>query len=205
MFRKVGPVVAALFLFVSFLVSASLAQTSRSEVSASLTGDFSKETDGQGIAQVPSQSVGFLASYRFSLSSRSAVELNYAYTKNDQNYDFGGFGGNSIQTNVHEVTGAYVFAPRASSRLSPFLLAGGGALIFNPVNNFNNSFLGAETQAKGAFLYGAGVDYKLFGGVALRAQYRGLIYKAPDFTVPGFSAGGWGHLAEPTVGLVFRF
>ena len=89
MFRKVGPVVAALFLFVSFLVSASLAQTSRSEVSASLTGDFSKETDGQGIAQVPSQSVGFLASYRFSLSSRSAVELNYAYTKNDQNYDFG--------------------------------------------------------------------------------------------------------------------
>jgi hypothetical protein len=106
MFRKVGPVAAALFLFVSFLVSASLAQTSRSEVSASLTGDFSKETDGQGIAQIPSQSVGFLASYRFSLSSRSAVELNYAYTKNDQNYDFGGFGGNSIQTNVHEVTGA---------------------------------------------------------------------------------------------------
>ncbi len=203
MFKKMGPVVAVLFLFVSL----SLAQTSRSEVSASFTGNFSKESDGQGVSQIPSQSAGFLASYRFSLGPSSAVELNYGYTRNDQNYNFGGsfFSSSSIQTNVHEVTAAYVLAPRKSSRLSPFLLAGGGALIFSPTNSFNNSFLGAETQAKGAILYGAGADYRLFGGVALRAQYRGLFYKAPDFNVPGFSTGTWGHMAEPTVGLVFRF
>ena len=203
MLRKVGPVVAASLLFVSM----SLAQTSRSEVSASFTGNFSKESDGPGVAQTPSTSGGFLASYRFSLAPSSAVELNYSYTRNDQSYDFGVpvFSATAIQTNVHEATAAYVFAPRRSSRLSPFLLAGGGALIFSPTNSFNNSFLGAETQAKGAFLYGAGADYTLFGGVALRAQFRGLIYKAPDFNVPGFSTGSWGHMAEPTVGLVFRF
>jgi outer membrane immunogenic protein len=203
MFRKVGPVVVAMFLFISM----SLAQNRRSEVSASLTGNFSKESDGQGVEQVPSQSVGFLASYRYSLGPSSAVELNYAYTRNDQHYNFGipVFSSTAIQTNIHEVTGAFVFAPRRSSRLSPFLLAGGGALIFSPTSSFNNSFLGAETQAKGAFLYGAGADYRLFGGVAVRAQFRGLIYKAPDFNVPGFSTGGWGHMAEPTIGLVFRF
>lgn len=202
MFTKVGPVVAAFVL----LASLSLAQNSRSEVSASVTGNFSKESDGQDVTQMPTQSGGFLANYRFFLGSKSAVDLNYGYTRNDQNYIFSNpFGTASIQSNVHEATAAYVFAPLRSSRLSPFVLAGGGALIFNPTHTFNNSFIGAATQAQGAFLYGAGADYTLFGGVALRAQYRGLFYKAPDFSVPGFSTGTWGHMAEPTVGLVFRF
>lgn len=201
MFRKVGPVVA-LFLFVSL----SLAQDSRSQVSASVTGDFSKESDGQGVTQTPSQSAGFLASYRYALNSKSAAELNYGYTRNDQNYFFTNpLGASNIQSNVHEVTGAYVFTPLKSARLSPFVLAGGGALIFSPTNTFSNSLFAAETQARGAFLYGAGVDYRLFGGVGVRLQYRGLIYKAPDFNIPGFSTGSWGHMAEPTAGLVFNF
>jgi len=204
-FRKVGLVVAAL-LFASLSFTQSLAQTSRSEVSASVTGNFSRESDGQDVTQMPTQSGGFLANYRFFFGSRSAVDLNYGYTRNDQNYLFSNpFGTASIQSNVHEATAAYVFTPFRSSRLSPFVLAGGGALIFSPTNTFNNSFVGAETQAQGAFLYGAGADYTLFGGVALRAQYRGLVYKAPNFNVPGFSTGSWGHMAEPTVGLVFRF
>src|SRR5205814_5478323 len=101
------------------------------EVSASVTGNFTKESDGNGIAQTPSQSAGFLANYRFALSPRSAVELNYGYTRNDQNYNFGipFFGSSSIQANVHEATAAYVLAPQAIGRLKPFLLAGGGALI----------------------------------------------------------------------------
>jgi outer membrane immunogenic protein len=203
MLRKVGPVAAVLFLFASI----SLAQTSRSEVSASFTGNFSKESDGNSIAQTASNSGGFLASYRFSFGSFSAVELNYGYTRNDQNYNFGIpiISSSTIQTDVHEATAAYVLTPRGSGRLKPFVLGGGGALIFNPINNCNSSFLGAETQARGAILYGAGVDYKLFGGVGLRLQYRGLFYKAPDFNVPGFSTGTWEHMAEPAAGLLFRF
>src|SRR5712692_6566964 len=133
-FRKVGPVIVAFFLFASI----SLAQTSRSEVSASVTGSFSKESDGQDVTQIPTQSAGFLANYRFFLGSRSAVDLNYGFTRNDQNYTFSNpFGTAGIQSNVHEATAAYVFAPRKSSRLSPFVMAGGGALIFSPTNTFN--------------------------------------------------------------------
>jgi len=95
------------------------------------------------------------------------VELNYGYTRNDQNYNFGIpiVSSSSIETDVHEATTAYVWTPRGSARLKPFVLAGGGALIFNPTNNFNSSFLGADTPPREAILYGAGVDYKLFGGV----------------------------------------
>ena len=53
----------------------------------------------------------------------------------------------------------------------------------------------ASQQTKPAFLYGGGFDYRIFSSVpfirrssvtnhlALRLQYRGLLYKAPDFKV----------------------
>lgn len=118
------PRCSSLFLFASI----SLAQTSRSEVSASFTGNFSKESDGNSIAQTASNSGGFLASYRFSFGSFSAVELNYGYTRNDQNYNFGIpiISSSTIQTDVHEATAAYVLTPRGSGRLKPFVLGGAG-------------------------------------------------------------------------------
>ena len=131
MFKKAGPVVVVLFVF----TCAALAQESRSEVSASFTGNFSKESDGQGVTQTPTQSGGFVASYRYSFRPEQAVEVSYGYTRNSQNYGltdplsgFQSFFG--IQTNIHEATAAYVFTPRASGKLSPFLLGGGGALVF---------------------------------------------------------------------------
>jgi opacity protein-like surface antigen len=112
---------------------------------------------------------------------------------------------NSIRSNVHEATADYVFTPRKSARLSPFLLAGGGAFIFSPVSNSNNTALGAATEAKGVFLYGGGADYRLLHNTALRLQYRGLLYQAPDFNIFGYSTGAWQHTAEPSAGVVYRF
>jgi hypothetical protein len=42
--------------------------------------------------------------------------------------------------------------------------------------------------------------------LALRLQYRGLLYKVPDFHVPSlFFTGAKGHMAEPSVGIVVKF
>jgi hypothetical protein len=49
------------------------------------------------------------------------------------------------------------------------------------------------------------VDYRLLGGLGLRLQYRGLVYKAPDFGISALSTDSWTHTAEPSVGLVLRF
>jgi hypothetical protein len=37
-------------------------------------------------------------------------------------------------------------------------------------------------------------------------QYRGLLYKAPDFRVPSLLfTGAKGHMAEPSAGIVLKF
>ena len=41
--------------------------------------------------------------------------------------------------------------------------------------------------------------------LALRLQYRGLLYKAPDFKVQNLFTGDQGHLAEPSAGIVIKF
>ncbi len=94
---------------------------------------------------------------------------------------------------------------RPSSRLSPYILAGGGALVFEPTGNQLNSLSGAQTQAKGAFVYGAGANYAISKRISLRAEYRGFIYGTPDFGFSSFSTGSITHTAQPSVGLSFRF
>jgi len=77
--------------------------------------------------------------------------------------------------------------------------------VFDPTGNAGGSFPGATTETKGAFLYGGGVDYDLMKRLALRVEYRGLVYKAPSFNVAGLDADKFTHLAQPSAGLVFRF
>jgi opacity protein-like surface antigen len=202
MFRKL-----ILFALSSLLLpSLAAAQENRSDVAVSFTGVFNRDSTGNGLTQIPTNSGGFLASYRLGFGSHSAVELNYGYSRNSQYYNdtlFGPVAGQ--QANVHEATAAYVLSLGHAPRLNPFVLAGGGALVFSPSNNAFNSIFAASTQAKPTFLYGGGVDYRLVRGLDLRLQYRGLAYKAPDFGFSGLSTDSWTHTAEPSVGMVFRF
>ena len=64
-------------------------------------------------------------------------------------------------------------------RLSPYVLAEGGALVFSPTSN--KLVAGADSQARGAFIYGGGADFLLSKHFSIRAEYRGFVYKAPDF------------------------
>ena len=77
--------------------------------------------------------------------------------------------------------------------------------MFDPTGNAGGSFAGATWQAKGAFVYGAGADYAFTRHISLRAEYRGYVYKAPDFNVAGLSTDSWTHTAQPSAGFVFRF
>ena len=201
MLKKVSHFVVAATL----LACAAQAQDSRSEVSASITGNFSKQTEGNGIILDPDQSAGFVGSYRYNFHPGMAVEISYGFTRNNQNYTIPGPVVAPIQADIHEASAAYVLAIHPYARLKPFVLAGGGALIFSPTSTFENTSFAAGLQTKPAFLYGGGADYKLFGAIALRLQYRGLLYKAPDFGVSDFTTGSWGHMAEPSAGIVFNF
>jgi opacity protein-like surface antigen len=95
--------------------------------------------------------------------------------------------------------------PLAVSRFSPYVLGGGGSLVFHPTGNAGGFVAGASTQAVGAFLYGGGVNYTLTRHFSLRAEYRGYVYKDADFGIRSLNTDRWTHTAQPSAGIAFRF
>jgi opacity protein-like surface antigen len=195
---KVSLILAALAL----LSLPALAQEGNSEVSANFTGNFQKQSTGQGLTDSPSYSGGLLANYRYHFNRWSAVEVNYSYTRFSQIYSSGAF----TQSNVNEATFAYqfTFGVPKDARFRPFLEAGTGALFFSsPIPNGSNA--GGFAQDRAAFLYGGGVTYRLKGPVGIQLGYRGLVYRTPDFTVANQFTNATTNMAEPYVGLSIRF
>jgi len=98
------------------------------------------------------------------------------------------------------VSAAYVLR-LPGKRTSPFALAGAGGLMFDPKN-----IAGASTQARAAFVYGAGADINMSKHLFVRAEYRGLVYNSPTFGIPRLAGTDRvTHEAEPTVGFGLRF
>jgi opacity protein-like surface antigen len=190
-------------LLVLLSVSA-VAQDGRSEISVQGTGFFTKDSDNNGIQNQATQSGGFLVGYRYGINRWLAAEANYGYSRNTQSYTTG-FASARVQSNVHEITGAAVVKLPQFARVQPFVLGGGGVLVFDPTNNAGASLVVASTQTRGTFLYGAGVDYSLTTHLALRGEYRGFVYQVPDFDVSGLTTDSWTHVAQPSAGIVFRF
>ena len=183
----------------------ALSQEVRNEVSVQATGFFTKDSDGLGISQKATQSGGILAGYRYRINRWFSAEANYGYNRATEQY-FSGSGVSRIQANVNSVTSDVVVnLPLRFHRFLPYVLGGGGALIFSPTNNFGGFVPGTDTQAKGAFVYGGGADYVITRRVSLRAEYRGFVYKAPDFGFGNLSTDKWTHMAVPSGGLVLRF
>jgi outer membrane immunogenic protein len=192
------------------IAGSGVAQNLRSEVSIQGTGNITKNSDNVDIPHEATKSGGFLAGYRYHLNSWFAVQGDYGYTRNTQKYFDPVFGFTPIQANVQQLTGEAVITAPSSSRVRPYALAGVGGLFFRPTNSLNNSFVGVgnntgNNQAKAAFVYGGGVDFDLTRYVAFRAEYRGLVYKIPDFQIPGLASDAFTHTAQPSIGLVWRF
>ncbi len=191
--------------FAILLTLGAAAQESRSEISLQGTGFFTQDTSGQGISRTTSDTGGFQVGYRYNINRWLAAEGDYGFDRNTQKY-FGGFGESRVQANVHAVTADLVVnLPLRIRRVSTYALAGGGGLIFDPTYNFGGSVPGAGTQGRGAFLYGAGADYAVTRHLSLRAEYRGFVYKNPDFGLASLRTDSWTHTAQPSAGFVFHF
>jgi opacity protein-like surface antigen len=197
---------AGLVILLTLLLTlGATAQESRSEISLEGTGFFTRDTSGQGISRTSTDTGGFLVGYRYHINRWLAAEGDYGFDRNTQKY-FGSFGQSRVQANVHTVTGDLVVKlPLPIKRLSPYALAGGGSLIFDPTGNRGGTIPGAGSQGRGAFLYGAGADYALTRHFSLRAEYRGYVYKDPDFGLRALNTNSWTHTAQPSAGIVFHF
>jgi outer membrane immunogenic protein len=181
----------------------AVAQESRSEVSIQGTGFFTKDSDGNGVREHATNTGGFLVGYRYNLTRWLSAEANYGYDRNTQIYF--GSGPARVQSNIHQATGSAVIKLPAFARLQPYVLGGGGALVFDPTGNAGGSFAGATWESRGAFVYGGGADYAVTKLMSIRAEYRGYVYKAPDFNLTGLNTNTWTNIAAPSAGIAFHF
>jgi opacity protein-like surface antigen len=201
--RKIAIIITS---FGFLLGMGAMAQESRSEISLQGTGFFTKDTSGQGTTQRTTNTGGFLVGYRYNFTRWLAGEAVYGYDRNTEHY-FGTGGSSRIQSNIHQATGGLVvhIPTPARYKISPYVLAEGGALVFAPTDNVFGTVPGAQRQAAGVFVYGGGADFPLMKHIALRAEYRGLVYSAPDFGLATLNTNTITHTAEPSAGVVFRF
>jgi opacity protein-like surface antigen len=201
--RKVAIMIAS----IAFLLGLSaVAQESRSEISLQGTGVFTKDTTGQGTTQRSTNSGGFLVGYRYNFNRWLAAEAVYGYNRNTRQH-LAPAALSRIQANVHQATGGFVVRvpTPARFRISPYVLAEGGALVFDPTGNAFGSVPDARRQATGVFAYGGGADFPIVRHVALRAEYRGLVYSTPDFGLTALNTNTVTHTVQPSAGIVFRF
>jgi opacity protein-like surface antigen len=181
----------------------------RIELSLNAAGVFSKTAKSNNgvVSNTPTQSLAVLGSVQYHFTRMHSVELSISHTNNSQIFVVPP-NTYRISTAVTEYSGAYVFSPFESKKWEPFLLGGVGGLRFSPGNTFIDGFqaaLGAGQQTSLAFVYGGGADYHLWRRLNLRLQYRGFLYKTPDFNVQPLFTGARGHLAEPSIGIAVKF
>jgi outer membrane immunogenic protein len=207
--RKAGMVfMSGLFLLLAGWAPMVVAQNDgHFDASVGFAGVFAKQSMGNGTILNPTNSGAFVATFRYRFNAAHSVEFNYGSTRDSQVYTTGAdqF---RIMSKVSEYSFAYVLNIFPKRKFEPFLFAGGGALTFSPGNTYINTYalpVAVKKQTELAFLYGAGVDYRVIPHIAVRFEYRGLVYKAPDFGGPNFLTSAKGDLAEPSIGLVFRF
>ena len=137
-------------ILICFGISAS-AQEVKNELTVQGSGFFQKQTTANGITNEPTNSGGVMAGYRFNLKNWLAIEGDYDYFRNHQTFS-GSSGTTFIPMNVHAATGTAIvklpsFKMSAVKIVSPFVLAGGGAMFFDPRGGSVNN-----EQTRGAFV-----------------------------------------------------
>ena len=182
------------------------AQESRQDVSISATGNIPPQVNGQGSQLNASPALGALASYRFMLTPRSALEANYSFSQYNSHLTATSFKHYQIHTRQQEVSFGYVYS-RNYRNVNPFAEVGVGALMFSPIRDFETESLDAKRQISIGGFFGAGVAYEISPSYDIRIGYRGIIAKAPDFKLDNenFKTGRYEVISMPTLGVAYHF
>jgi opacity protein-like surface antigen len=187
------------------LASAGYAQESRQDASVSVIGVFAPEVNGNAVKLTTTTTVGFLGSYRYMLTPRSALELNYSFAQYTSRYSTSFLPNVRIHTRQQEVTGAYIYNFRNYKNFNPFVEAGVGGLIFTPIRDYGTTNFDTKQNTNIGALFGGGVAYELSPSWDIRAEYRGFVVKAPDFGLTNFKTNRWEVISLPALGVAYHF
>src|SRR5580698_9043755 len=194
------------------LAVCAMAQESRQDISVSASGVIGVNVQGLPAAQSNS-ALGGLVSYRYMVTPRSGLEVNYQYSQTQ--YQFTGFyhcvnpngtpcASLFVHTRQQEISGAYVYN-MTFGNFNPFAEVGVGGYVFTPIHDSMTSVFDVSQNTNIGAFYGAGVAYQISPSFDIRAEYRGLLIKIPSFSFPGARTGVYQNVSDPVIGIAYHF
>ena len=181
------------------------AQESRQDISFSAFAPLAPDVHGNGVNPMSTTiTTGALVSYRYMVTPRSALEMNYGFSQNSIKYFTSSIKNGQVHSRMQEITGAYVYT-RNYGRFNPFAQLGVGGMIFTPIRDNGTHQLDAKQNTNIGGLFGGGVAYELSPSFDLRIEYRGFLMKAPDFGKTEFKSNRYYIMNMPAVGFAYHF
>lgn len=187
---------------------AAVKSDSQTDVGASGFFAMTSGTSGLGTKQTPNNGVGGMLELRHISSTFVGYELALGYGSADQKYEPNPgackltcqnptvkMSGNAVNVGIN-----YVISKKMGN-LRPFAVAGLGFFIAMP----GPTPLGNNTSIRGAYNFGGGTDYQISKHLGVRAQFRGVLYKAPNTSQIYTATGQFTQSLEPMGGVYYRF
>jgi opacity protein-like surface antigen len=194
------------------LATVAFAQESRQDLSLSGEAIGGPQVYGNTVTNTSTWGGGFLASYRYMLTPRSALEGNYGWAHNAQKFSTStlgapppaGNGGNHVHTRQQEFSAAYVYT-RNYRNYNPFAEIGVGAMMFSPLQDFGTQIPDLKRTTSVGGLAGLGLAYELSPSFDIRAEYRGFFAKAPTFGFATINTNRYEWFSMPSIGIAYHF
>jgi hypothetical protein len=188
-------------------------QLSRIDLGISGVGQLNKDSNGTAIVETvptavnlsPGNTVGVLLTLRYIKSPFIGGEFNYGYARYTDTFTpFGTQPVGGVQQNAGEYTFGYVaHAPHPFFGIVPFAAGGLGTIVFRPTPGGGE---GLTNQARAAYYYSIGAEQTVLSPhFGIRAQFRQVFFKAPDFETNYLTIQKHTSTIEPGIGFFLRF
>jgi hypothetical protein len=189
-------------------------QLSRIDLSVVALGIFNKDSNGTATVNgkpntpvnlSPGNTAGALITLRYVVSPFIGFEGNYGYARYTDTFTpFGAQPNGGVQQNASEYTLGYVVHARKQYfGLTPFASGGLGTMVFRPTPGGG---LALPEQARAVYYGSVGVETTVLSPhFGIRAQYRQIFFKAPDFETNYLTIQQHTTTYEPGFGFFLRF
>ncbi len=232
MIRKAFPLLAA-FLFTSLVAGASAQTTApptafekqldkldlsiagvgiyNKSVSGNIVSGLGSSNQGEQLTEFGSNTLGALVSIHYPVKPYFGLEFNYSYARYTENFEGtaistflpNGITDFQVQTKVTEYTFGYLIEPPYTIYgFQPFVSAGGGPMSFLPTPGGGQE---EPEKARMTYYYSAGFQKDLSPHFGVRAGFRELFFKAPDFGQNYLTILKQTTTYEPMAGFYIRY
>lgn len=153
----------------------------------------------------PGNTAGALVTLRYIVSPFVGFEGNYGYARYADTFTpFGAQPFAAVQQNATEYTLGYVVHTRKEHHgVIPFVSGGLGTIAFRPTPGGGEAL---PKQARAAYYFSVGAETTVLSPhFGLRAQYRQVFFKAPDFETNYLTIQQHTTTYEPAFGFFLRF